>query len=78
MSKLFLPMFVGVFVGAFMVEILRRNNPELSDALQAKAKRLVRALPQPFKPKEQLLRGGGSATTALTRPERVSKWKRSG
>ena len=40
MSKVLLPMFVGVFVGAFMVEMLRRNNPELSDALHAKAKRV--------------------------------------
>ena len=64
MSKLLLPMFVGVFVGAFMVEMLRRNNPELSEALHARAKRLVRALPQAFRPKGQLLEGGASPTTA--------------
>ncbi len=64
MSKILLPMFVGVFVGSFMVEILRRNNPELSDALHAKAKRVIRAVPQAFKPKGQLPRGAGSSTTA--------------
>jgi hypothetical protein len=63
MSKILLPMFVGVFVGAFMVEMLRRNNPELSDALHAKAKRVMRALPQAFKPKGQLHDGHISPTT---------------
>jgi hypothetical protein len=51
MSKILLPMFVGVFVGAFLVEIFRRNSPELSAALQEKAKRVVRALPQALKQK---------------------------
>jgi hypothetical protein len=64
MSKILLPMFVGVFVGAFLVEMVRRNNPEFSDALQAKAKRIVRALPQAFKARGQLLSGGASPTTA--------------
>ncbi len=64
MSKIMLPMFVGVFVGAFLVEMLRRNNPELSEALHAKAKRLVRALPPAFRPKGQLPSGGASPTTA--------------
>jgi hypothetical protein len=64
MSKLMLPMFVGVFVGAFLVEMLKRNNPELSDALHAKAKRVMRALPQAFKPKGELQRGGDSSLTA--------------
>jgi hypothetical protein len=64
MSKILLPMFVGVFVGAFMVEMFRRNNPELSDALQAKAKRFIRAVPQAFKPKGELPSGSASSTTA--------------
>lgn len=64
MSKILLPMFVGVFVGAFMVEMFRRNNPELSEALHAKAKRVIRAVPQAFKPKGELPRGSGSSTTA--------------
>jgi hypothetical protein len=62
MSKLLLPMFVGVFVGAFVVEILRRNNPELGDALQAKARRVMRALPQALKPKGELARGNPPTT----------------
>jgi hypothetical protein len=64
MSKLMLPMFVGVFVGAFLVEMLRRNNPELSDRLHAKAKRVIRAVPQAFKPKGELPRGGHSSLPA--------------
>lgn len=46
MSKILLPVFVGVFVGAFVVELFRRNNPELTDALEAKARRAVRSLPR--------------------------------
>jgi hypothetical protein len=64
MSKIMLPMFVGVFVGAFMVEMFRRNNPELSDALHAKARRLMRAVPHAFKPKGELQSGTASSTTA--------------
>jgi hypothetical protein len=59
-----LPMFVGVFVGAFLVEMLRRNNPELGDRLHAKAKRVMRALPQAFQPKGELQRGSASSLTA--------------
>jgi hypothetical protein len=63
MSKILLPMFVGVFVGAFVVEMLRRNSPELSDALHAKAKRVVRALPQAWKQKGWQSGGEASPTT---------------
>ena len=47
MSKVMLPVFLGVFVGAFVFEMVRRNNPELGEALEAKAKRAARALPLP-------------------------------
>ncbi len=47
MTKVLLPVFVGVFVGAFVVELFRRNNPELAAAIEAKAKRAVRSLPRP-------------------------------
>jgi hypothetical protein len=57
-------MFVGVFVGAFMVEMLRRNNPELSKALHAKAKHVARALPQAFKRKIAVSASDTSLTTA--------------
>ncbi len=47
MTKVLLPVFVGVFVGAFVVELFRRNNPELASAIEAKAQRVVRSLPRP-------------------------------
>ena len=46
MTKILLPMFVGVFVGAFVVELFRRNNPEMADAIEARARRAVRSLPR--------------------------------
>jgi hypothetical protein len=55
-------MFVGVFVGAFMVEMLRRNSPELSEAIHAKARRLARVLPRALGFKGQL--GRGTSPTA--------------
>ena len=42
-----LPVFAGVFVGAFVIELVRRNHPELGEALAARAKRAVLALPLP-------------------------------
>jgi hypothetical protein len=47
MSKLMLPVFVGVFVGAFVLELVRRNNPELGEALEAKARAAAKRLPLP-------------------------------
>lgn len=44
MSKLLLPVLVGVFVGAFTVELVRRNNPELVEALENKARRAARTV----------------------------------
>ncbi len=51
MSKILLPVFVGVFVGAFVVELFRRNNPELANAIELKAKRAVQSLPRPRWPR---------------------------
>jgi hypothetical protein len=51
MSKILLPMFVVVFAGAFVVELVRRNNPELADALEAKARRAARSMPRPRWPR---------------------------
>jgi hypothetical protein len=50
-----LPVFVGVFVGAFTLELVRRNNPELGAALEATAKRAARALPLPRALKEKVV-----------------------
>jgi hypothetical protein len=68
MSKLLLPVLVGVFVGAFAVELVRRNNPELGDALVARAKRLANSM-----------RNAGRAQRSLTTSEgREATWKHSG
>ena len=44
MSKVLLPVLVGVFVGAFAIELIKRNSPELVTVMQAKAKRLARSV----------------------------------
>jgi hypothetical protein len=82
MSKLMLPVFVGVFFGAFVFEMVRRNNPELGEALEAKAKRAARALPLPKALKESALLsspGGSSEIRGHTSTqERDSRCMRSG
>ncbi len=47
MSKVMLPVFVGIFAGAFVFELIRRNNPELGEAIKGKAKRATQRLPLP-------------------------------
>jgi hypothetical protein len=54
MSKIMLPAFVGVFVGAFVFELIRRNNPELGEAIAVKAKQAARTLPLPKALKEKV------------------------
>jgi hypothetical protein len=53
MSKVMIPVMVGIFVGAFVYEMVRRNNPELGEALKGKAKRAARGLPLPKALKEK-------------------------
>jgi hypothetical protein len=48
-----LPVFVGIFAGAFVFELIRRNNPELGEALKGKAKRATQRLPLPKALKEK-------------------------
>lgn len=64
MSKILLPMFVGVFVGAFVVELFRRNNPEMADELEAKARRAARSLPRLRWPRREPERDATSETDA--------------
>lgn len=58
MSKLLLPVLVGVFVGAFTIELVRRNDPELMAGVEAKAKRLARSLERRFGRTRRRLAGG--------------------
>ena len=39
----------GIFVGAFVVEVLHRKHPELTTKIEEKAKQLVDALTSPAK-----------------------------
>jgi hypothetical protein len=68
MSKLLLPVLVGVFVGAFAVELVRRNNPELAAGLKARAKRLTGSRGNRTKPPRRL----------ITNDEGDASWKHSG
>ena len=54
MSKIMLPAFLGVFVGAFVFELVRRNNPELGEALAVKAKKAAQTLRRPRALKEKV------------------------
>ena len=67
MTKILLPVLVGVFAGAFVVELVRRNNPELAHALKARAKKLSSAL-----------REAGRPRRVTVRRQREATWKHSG
>lgn len=69
MSKVLLPVLVGVFVGAFTVELVRRNNPELVSSVQRKAKRLARSVNRALSRSRRQLTGFGEGSP---------KWKHSG
>jgi len=43
MIKILLGAMGGIFVGAFLVEVLRRKNPEAVERIEAKAKRMAKA-----------------------------------
>jgi hypothetical protein len=55
MSKLLLPILVGVFVGAFTVELVRRNRPDLVKEMESKAKRAARSVDRALKPRRRQL-----------------------
>ncbi len=57
MTKLLLPVLVGVFVSAFTIELVRRNNPELVEGMERKARSFVRSVEERLaKARRQLAR----------------------
>lgn len=50
MTKILLPMFIGVFVGAFVVELVRRNRAKPAPAPRPRAERARRSQPPAWWP----------------------------
>ncbi len=67
MTKILLPVLVGVFIGAFTVELVRRNDPALAESLKARAKKLADSLGPSKVPPQRLATTEGNAS-----------WKHSG